>query len=347
MQPLVTHSNAQRKAAALNTSARPCGSTAVRLKDRMRETIRTAGYSRRTFEAYWHWSAKFIRWAGLRHPQGLGAAEVEQYLNWLANDQRVSLSTQRQALHSLLFLYRRVLGLQMPWLDNLTRAKAPRRLPVVLTVHEVQRLWHHASGPQGLLLQLLYGSGLRLMEGLRLRVKDLDLERLELTVREGKGNKDRVTMIPATLVEPLQLLLAHRAQWHAEDLATGHADVELPDAIHRKYPHAARSWGWQFLFATDHYCTDQESGAVRRHHIHESGVQKAMQRAVRAAGIAKLATPHTLRHSFATHLLQAGTDIRTIQELLGHANVETTMVYTHVLNRGGRGVMSPLDRAGA
>lgn len=345
MQTIDSQRTHPRIAATANQQPRQSGSTATRLKDRMRETMRTAGLSPRTFEAYWHWVAKYIRWSGLRHPQDMASADVEQYLNWLANAQQVSLSTQRQALHALLYLYRRVLGLDVPWLNNLTRAKPSQRLPVVLTTGEIARLWPHVHGQQGMALKLLYGSGMRLMECLRLRVQDLDLDRQQITIREGKGNKDRVTMLPQALAQPLRDLLVTRAQWHANDLVTGHADVHLPNALHRKYPQAARAWGWQYVFATETYGTDPETGAVRRHHIHESGVQKHMQAAVRAAGIAKRATPHTLRHSFATHLLQSGTDIRTIQELLGHSHVETTMIYTHVLNRGGRGVISPLDQA--
>jgi integron integrase len=343
MQATELQRRAPAKAARHIPAAKASGSTAVRLKDRVRETIRTCGYSPRTFEAYWHWCSDFIRWAGMRHPQDLGAAEVEQYLNWLANQKRVSLQTQRQALHSLLFLYRRVLGIDLPWLDNLTSAKPVRRLPVVLTVDEVQRLFAHVHGERGLLLKLLYGSGLRLMEGLRIRVQDLDLERMQLTVREGKGNKDRLVMIPRTLIDPLRKLLARREAWHTEDLIQGKADVELPDAIRRKYPHAGLRFGWQFVFATATYVTDPQTRAVRRHHLNESGIQKMMQAAVRAAGIHKRATPHTLRHSFATHLMQRGADIRTVQELLGHANVETTMIYTHVLKSAVCGSRSPLD----
>lgn len=341
MQATESQRRHARNAARPNPAA--SGSTAVRLKDRVRETIRTCGYSPRTFDAYWHWCAQFIRWAGMRHPQDLGAPEVEQFLNWLANAKQVSQQTQRQALHALLFLYRRVLGVDLPWLDNLTSAKPVRRLPVVLTVDEVQRIFAHVHGHRGLVLRLLYGSGLRLMEGLRIRVQDLDLDRMQLTVREGKGNKDRLVMLPRSLAQPLRDLLARREAWHTEDLIQGKADVELPDAIRRKYPNAGLRLGWQFLFATPTYCTDPATGAVRRHHLHESGIQKLMQAAVKAARIHKRATPHTLRHSFATHLMQRGADIRTVQELLGHADVETTMIYTHVLKTAVCGTVSPLD----
>jgi integron integrase len=343
MQATEFSRRAVRKAARVNQVATTSGSTAVRLKDRVRETIRTAGYSMRTFDAYWHWCSQFIRWAGMRHPQDLGSTEVEQFLNWLANQRQVSQQTQRQALHALLFLYRRVLGVDLPWLDNLTSAKPVRRLPVVLTVDEVQRVLAHVTGDRGLLIKLLYGSGLRLMEGLRIRVQDLDLDRMQLTIREGKGNKDRLVMLPRSLSQSLRELLARREAWHTEDLIQGKADVELPDAIRRKYPHAGLRLGWQFLFATPAYCTDPVTRVVRRHHLHESGIQKMMQAAVRAARIHKRATPHTLRHSFATHLMQRGADIRTVQELLGHSNVETTMIYTHVLKASVCGTFSPLD----
>ena len=343
MQATEFQRRALRKAAPHIPAAAPSGSTAVRLKDRVRETIRTCGYSPRTFDAYWHWCSAFIRWAGMRHPQDLGASEVEQFLNWLANHKHVSQQTQRQALHALLFVYRRVLGIDLPWLDNLTSAKPVRRLPVVLTIDEVQRLLAHVHGDRGLLIKLLYGSGLRLMEGLRIRVQDLDLDRMQLTVRQGKGNKDRLVMIPRSLIHPLRELLSRREAWHTEDLIQGKADVELPDAIRRKYPHAGLRFGWQFVFATPTYCTDPETRAVRRHHLHESGIQKLMQAAVKAARIHKRATPHTLRHSFATHLMQRGADIRTVQELLGHSNVETTMIYTHVLKASVCGTFSPLD----
>lgn len=329
---------------ARHIQAAPAASTARRLKDRMREQIRLEGKSRRTFEAYWHWSASFIRWSGMRHPSDMGKAEVEQFLNWLVNTRECSESTHSQALNALLYLYQRVLGIDLPWLSNLTKPQRPRRLPVVLTEDEVRRVLSKTRGTTGLVLRLMYGSGLRLMEALRLRVQDLDLERRELIVREGKGNKDRVSVIPAALVQPLRDLLAVRAEWHAQDLITGHADVELPNALRRKYPHAARQMGWQWVFATAGYGIDPETGVERRHHLHDTTVQKAMRAAVVAAGIHKRATTHTLRHSFATHLLQAGYDIRTVQELLGHASVETTQIYTHVLNTGARAISSPLDR---
>jgi integron integrase len=313
-----------------------------RLQQQVIEAIRTRHYSRRTEQAYWHWAKHFILWSGKRHPLEMGAPEIGRFLSYLATERNVAASTQRQALSALLFLYKEVLQIELPWIDQIVHAKQPQRLPCVLTQAEVARLWQHVSGTRGLVLKLLYGSGLRLTEGLRLRVKDLDVDNLTVTVREGKGNKDRVVMLPQSLAEPLRELLLERRRWHDLDVATGHADVELPHALHQKYPAAARSWGWQFVFATDSYVTCPRTGAIRRHHLYEDGVQRMMKRAVQRARIAKPASCHTLRHSFATHLLQAGVDIRKIQELLGHADLETTMIYTHVLN-GGKGVRSPLD----
>lgn len=307
------------------------------------EAIRTRHYSRRTEQAYWHWTRQFVLWSGKRHPLEMGAPEIGQFLTHLATVRDVSASTQRQALAALLFLYEKALQVELPWIENIVHAKQPRRLPCVLSQTEVARLWPHVSGARGLVLKLLYGSGLRITEALRLRVKDLDLEALTVTVREGKGNKDRVVMLPQSLVAPLRKIMIERAQQHAVDLATGHADVELPHALLAKYPSAARAWGWQFIFATEDYVRCPRTGVIRRHHLHEDGVQRLMKRAVKAAGIHKPATPHTLRHSFATHLLQTGTDIREIQELLGHADLETTMIYTHVVKGPGNKVRSPLD----
>jgi integron integrase len=307
------------------------------------EAIRTLNYSRRTEQAYWHWVKMFVLWSGKRHPVELGAPEIRQFLTWLATERDVAASTQRQALAALLFLYKQVLQIELPWIDEIPRAKQARRLPCVLTQAEVQRLWPHVTGTRGLVLQLLYGSGLRLMEGLRLRIKDLDLDGLKITVREGKGNKDRVVMLPKRLQQPLRDLVAQRTQWHVDDMARGKADVELPHALAQKYPGYARAIGWQWVFATDTYVTCPRTGAIRRHHLHEDGVQRMMGRAVKAAGIIKPASCHTLRHSFATHLLQAGHDVRKIQQLLGHANIETTMIYLHVMGDAGEGVRSPLD----
>jgi integron integrase len=315
-----------------------------KLLDRMRAEICKRHYSLATERTYCHWVRRFIYFHGKRHPADMGAAEVEAFLSALATELEVSASTQNQALHALLFLYRDVLGVTLPWLDGITRAKVAKRLPVVLTVGEVQRLLRHVSGTNGLVIRLLYGTGLRIKECLRLRVKDMDLDRGELIVREGKGNKDRVTMLPASLAPALRDHLVERRRWHDLDLATGHADVELPDALVRKYPRAGREWAWQYVFAAPGYSTDPRTGAIRRHHWSERNIQRAVRAAAQAAAIPKAVHPHSLRHSFATHLLEAGYDIRTVQELLGHSDVATTMIYTHVLNKGGRGVVSPLDR---
>lgn len=275
----------------------------------------------------------------------MGAPEVEAFLSALATELDVAASTQNQAKHAILFLYRDVLGVTLPWLDGITSAKINKRLPVVLTVAETQSLLRRLPGDtNGLIIRLLYGTGMRIKECLRLRIKDVDLVRGEIIVREGKGGKDRVTMLPSSLVPALTDLIAARRRWHDTDLATGHADVELPDAIARKYPKAGAEWAWQYIFAAPTYSTDPRTGVVRRHHWCERNIQRAVRRAAHDAGISKLVHPHTLRHCFATHLLEAGYDIRTVQELLGHSDVATTMIYTHVLNKGGRGVVSPLDR---
>ena len=342
MQVLVTPQIARPQAALRNRAVRPAASTAPKLKERMRDQCRLEGKSPRTFEAYWHWSASFIRWAGLKHPQDMGQPEAEAFLNHLVNHRGLAKSTHSQAVHALRFLYRRVLGIDMPWPDALVTPHKSRHLPVVLTEDETRRLLGHTRDTNGLILHLLYGTGMRLLECLRVRVQDVDLGAGIITIRGGKGDKDRVTMVPQTLLQPLQQHLAIRSRWHADDLIKGMADVELPGAIRQKYPHAGRQIGWQWFFATAIYNRAPEGG-MRRHHVHESCIQKAMKAARLAAGISKHATPHTLRHSFATHLLVRGYDIRTIQELLGHADVSTTMIYTHVLNRGGRGVQSPLD----
>jgi integron integrase len=273
----------------------------------------------------------------------LGQQEVEAYLTHLAVRGRVSASTQNQAKSALLFLYREALNVELPWLGGVVAAKAPQRLPVVLTPAEVHGLLGRLRGTPALIARLLYGSGLRITECLRLRVKDLDLQRCEILVRDGKGFKDRVTMLPQRLVDPLRTQLSRVRELHAEDLAAGYGETYLPYGLARKYPHAAREWMWQYVFPSVRLSRDPRSGTRRRHHADEKPIQRAMQEALRAAGINKPATPHTLRHSFATHLLQSGYDIRTVQELLGHSDVSTTMIYTHVLNRGGRAVRSPLD----
>lgn len=318
-----------------------------RLLDQVRGRFRVKHYSIRTETAYLGWIRRYIHFHGIRHPAEMGRIEVEAFLTSLAVERNVSAATQNQALSALLFLYKEVIEIELPWLDNVTRAKKPARLPTVLTQEETAALLDRLdNGEVKLIVRLLYGSGLRLLEGLRLRVKDVDLSRRELIVRDGKGGKDRVTMLAAQLVEPLRLQIAGRRSVHDEDLLRGRGDVWLPDALSAKYPAAGRAFGWQYVFAASGFSTDPRSGVVRRHHVDEKRIQRAVKSAATAAGIVKQVSPHTLRHSFATHLLEAGYDIRTVQELLGHSDVSTTMVYTHVLNRGGRGVASPLDRLG-
>ena len=317
---------------------------APKLLDQVRARIRVKHYSIRTEDQYVQWIKRFIFFHGKRHPRDLGAADVEAFLSDLAVNGRVAASTQNQALSALLFLYREVLEITLPWLDNVTRAKPSQRMPVVLTPAEVRAVLDRMDGVYGLMARLLYGTGMRLMECVRLRVKDVDFGRNEILIREGKGAKDRVTMLPAALAGPLQDHLGRRRLLYEDDLRDGRSEVWLPDALAKKYPNAPTEWGWQFVFCSGSHSTDPRSGRVRRHHIDEKLLQRAMKKSVTAARIAKPATPHTLRHSFATHLLESGQDIRTVQELLGHSDVSTTMIYTHVLNKGGRGVISPLDR---
>jgi integron integrase len=315
-----------------------------RLLGRMREALRVRHYSIRTERAYVDWVRRFIRFHDRRHPARLGAVEVQAFLTHLAVERSVASPTQNQAKAALLFLYREVLGLQLPWLDEIVGAKLSRHLPVVLTPSEVRALLGQLSGTMELVAALLYGTGARLLEALRLRVKDVEFERREILIRDGKGAKDRVTVLPENLVLPLQQHLAGVKRVHLRDLAAGFGDVWLPDALDLKYPNAGRTWGWQWVFPSTVRSVDPRSGAEHRHHLNETTVQKAIAGAARRAGIVKPCSPHVLRHSFATHLLQAGYDIRTVQELLGHSDVKTTMIYTHVLNRGGRGVRSPLDQ---
>ena len=316
---------------------------APKLLDLLRDKVRLKHYSLSTERQYLHWAKRFILFHDKRHPKDMGPAEVEAFLTHLAVDGNVSASTQNQALSALLFLYKEVLEQDLPWLQDVVRAKRPARLPVVLTQTEVAAVLDRMQGTHGLMTRMLYGTGMRLMEVVRLRVKDVDFERAEILIRDGKGAKDRVTMLPRKLLAPLKEHVAWRRRLYEDDLAKGMADVFLPDALERKYPNAPKEWGWQYIFPSASYSADPRNGAERRHHMDEKQLQRAMKKAVQAAGIAKPATPHTLRHSFATHLLQGGYDIRTVQELLGHADVATTMIYTHVLNQGGRGVLSPLD----
>jgi len=314
------------------------------LLDQVRDRMRRLHMARRSEEVYVGWVRRFILANGKRHPRDLGATDIERFLTGLAVHGRVSASTQNQALSALLFLYKQVLGLELPWLDGMERAKRPQRVPTVLTRAETQALLGELRGVHWLMGSLLYGTGMRLMECVRLRVKDVDFERHEIVVRQGKGAKDRRTMLPRMLVEPLRTQLAEARRVHERDLASGFGRVWLPDALDRKFRGAGADWGWQYVFPASGRSIDPRDGVERRHHVDESSLQRAIKRARDRAGIAKPATCHTLRHSFATHLLEAGQDIRTIQELLGHKDVATTQIYTHVLNRGGMGVVSPLDR---
>ncbi|MDR2012674.1 MAG: integron integrase [Rhodanobacter sp.] len=314
-----------------------------KLLDQLREAIRARHYSIRTENVYCDWARRFILFHDKRHPRDMAADEVTAFLTHLANERSVSASTQNQAKSALLFLYKQVLGIELSRLDEIVQAKRGTRLPVVLTPREVHALLGATQGTMGLIVGLLYGTGMRLLECLRLRVKDVELARREILIREGKGNKDRVTILPENLVLPLRKHLVRVKVLHDADIAAGFGEVYLPDALTRKYPRAARHWGWQWVFPSPVRSLDPRSGVERRHHIHPESVQRAVREAARHIGITKPCTPHVLRHSFATHLLQAGYDIRTVQELLGHSDVKTTMIYTHVLNRGGRGVVSPLD----
>jgi len=316
---------------------------APKLLDQVRDKIRLKHYSIRTEQAYVDWIKRFVLFHHKRHPAEMGAAEVEAFLTHLAVEGKVAASTQNQAKAAVLFLYSQVLNQQLPWLENVEQAKVPKRLPVVLTVNETRALLERLKGVHKLQANLLYGTGMRLMEAMRLRVKDIDFERKEILVRDGKGAKDRVTMLPVTLAGLLQQHLQTVKAQHDDDLQAGYGNVYLPNALESKYPNASREWGWQYVFPATQVSVDPRSGITRRHHLDEKGLQRAMKQAVRDSGLVKPATPHTLRHSFATHLLDSGYDIRTVQELLGHSNVSTTMIYTHVLNKGGRGVRSPLD----
>ena len=316
-----------------------------RLLDRVRAAVRVRHYSRRTEKAYVAWIRRFIVFHEKRHPREMGAPEVTAFLSNLAA-RGVSASTQNQALSAILFLYGAVLGQQLEWMNDIVRARRPVRLPVVLSREDVAALLSTLRGTVWLMASLMYGGGLRLLECVELRVKDLEFERGELTVRDGKGGKDRVTMLPVTLRRPLAEHLARVKAQHEVDLVAGRGTVALPGALRLKYPNAPLEWAWQWVFPATRFYVDGETGERRRHHLHESVLQRAVKDAVRAAGITRPATCHALRHSFATHLLEAGYDIRTIQELLGHRDVSTTMIYTHVLNQGGRGVRSPLDVMG-
>lgn len=326
------------------------GSGVSRIRAAHRETlerlvfrIRQRGYSIRTEQAYEAWVCRFIGFCGGRAPEGLAEADVVRFLEHLAAVRRVATSTQQQALNALVFLYAHALGRPLGELPGYARAKRPRRLPVVLTQDEVRRLLAGIDGTHGLMARLMYGTGMRLMECVRLRVKDIDFDYRQIVIRNAKGAKDRVVPLPAVLTQPLTAHLERVRAQHAEDVAAGQGEVYLPDALARKFPSAPREWIWQFVFPSDRLSTDPRSRRVRRHHVHETSLQKHVRRAAVKAGLAKRVNTHALRHSFATHLLESGYDIRTVQELLGHADVSTTMIYTHVLNRGGRAVRSPMD----
>ena len=342
----------------------------VRILDQLRERIRYLHYSLRTEEAYVYWARAFIRFHELRHPAEMGKAEVEAFLMWLVAKRNVSSSTHRQALSALLFLYVKVLGVELPWLETIGRPREVKRLPVTLSPDEVARIFLQMEGEFLLIAQLLYGTGLRILEAMRLRVKDIDFTRNTIIVREAKGNKDRAVMLPAKLVDSLQAQLRRANTFWARDRAAGRPGVYMPDALDRKYPRSGQSWAWHWVFPQSTLATDPRTGIERRHHVYETTFQRAFKRAVEAAEIHKPATPHPcrarrplhwatvsravdistefpakpLRHTFATQVLQSGYDIRTVQELLGHADVKTTMIYTHVLKVGGGGVISPLDR---
>jgi integron integrase len=315
-----------------------------RLIEEVRRKLRTRHYSLRTEQAYVGWIRRFILANGKRHPGGMGEVEVERFLSTLATEGDVAAGTQNQALSALLFLYRHVLRVDLPWMATVVRAKRPRRVPTVLSRDEVQRLLAAMDGRTWLLASLLYGTGMRLLECLRLRVKDIDFARNAIVVRDGKGGKDRHTVLPRKLVDPLQREVERARLLHEQDLAAGFGEVWLPHALARKYLNAARAFGWQYVFAAAKLAHDPRAGRKRRHHFDDAVLSRAIKRACQLAAIAKPVSAHTLRHSFATHMIEAGYDIRTVQELLGHKDVATTQIYTHVLNRGAGGVLSPLDR---
>ena len=315
----------------------------IRLLDQVRERIRYLHYSLSTEKVYLYWIRFFIRWHGLKHPRDMGARQVEAFLTMLATQRKVSASTHNQALSALLFLYREVLNIELPWLNDINRPSSTRRIPSVLTKNEVAGVLAAMEGETALLARLLYGTGMRLMEGIRLRIKDVDFDRHVIIVREAKGNKDRGVMLPRSLAPALRLqMLAARAVWEADRQAQ-RGGVETPHALEQKYSKVGHTWGWFWMFPSPTLSIDPRSGIERRHHLYDERLQRALKRAVALAGVCKPVSVHTLRHSFATHLLQSGTDIRTVQELLGHSDVSTTMIYTHVLKVAAGGTASPLD----
>jgi integron integrase len=314
-----------------------------RLLDEVREVARMRHLSLRTEQAYISWIKRYIVFHNKRHPRDMAESEIRAFISHLAVEGGVTASTQTVALSALLFLYRDVLKQDLPYVSNIERAQKPKRVPVVLTRAETKRVLANLQGTHLLIASLLYGSGLRLMECVRLRVKDIDFNYGQIIVRDGKAQKDRITMLPARLKHPIMRHLKRVRQLHLDDLASGYGDVFLPYALAVKYPNASQLWGWQYVFPAANLSIDPRSGKRRRHHVSQSAIQKAVREAIRKARISKHASCHTFRHSFATHLLEQGYDIRTVQELLGHKDVKTTMIYTHVLNRGGRGVQSPID----
>lgn len=343
---LRTYHLPQEMSVNIPTIAAPAPSfqTPRQLLGALQDRIRFRHYSLRTERAYVHWTRRFVTFHGRRNPADLGIAEVTAFLTALATERKVSAATQNQALAAILFLYKEVLQVELPWINGVERAKVSRRAPTVLTREEIARLFAQMSGTHALMARLQYGTGMRVMECLRLRVKDADLVRREIIIREGKGARDRVTMLPATLVEPLRMHLEAVRQLFELDRREGVPGVELPFAYGRKNSNAGKTWPWQWIFPQRRLSLDPRTGIRRRHHAFDQTFQRAIKAAAAKARIAKPVSTHTLRHSFATHLMEAGYDIRTVQELLGHKDVSTTMIYTHVLNRGGRGVVSPLDR---
>lgn len=321
----------------------PISSSPPKLFPSITERLTTLQYSKRTEESYIQWIKRFITFHGKRHPRDMGGEEIEAYLNHLAEEKKVSASTQNQAKSALRFLYEQVLERELPVMENLVKVKAHKALPITLTKHEVQAILSNLNGSIWLIASLLYGSGLRVMECLRLRVTDIDFTKLEIFVRDTEGYKNRITLLPASLVEPLKAHLLEVQSLHEEDLAKGFGESRMPAGLARKYPEAGKDWAWQYAFPSSRLSVTQQTGAIYRHHADEKTVQRAIKKVVKQAGIKKLVTPNTFRHSFATHLLQGGQDIRTVQELLGHADISTTMIYTQVVNIGGRGVASPLD----
>ena len=309
----------------------------------VRNVLRTLHYSYRTEQQYIHWIRRYVRWSGMRHPRDLGSAELEAFLTHLAVDRHVSASTQNQALAALLFLYQKVLGMELPWLQDIVRARRPERLPTVLSRDEVRAVIGRLGGEYRLVASLLYGCGFRLRECLSLRIKDVDFEYRQVVIRDAKGARDRVTILPDSLVDPLRTHLVQVRERHGRAMSDGYGGVELPEALERKYPNAPYEWGWQYVFPAASPSRDPRSGAWRRHHLYPDTVQRHVRAAVRAAGIVRPASCHTFRHCFATHLLERGYDIRTVQELLGHRDVKTTQIYTHVMRKGANAVQSPLD----